>query len=153
MPGFANASLSGAASRVGVRETRRITGDYVLNGEDVLKGRKFEDGIAIGCFPIDIHSPTDKTNVWTELEDAYDIPYRCLLPTGLSNVFVAGRNISATHEALASTRVQSHCMAIGQAAGTAAALAAEKRVSTREIRISELQRRLRSQHAIISKDL
>lgn len=149
LPGFERASLSSAASRVGVRETRRIIGDYVLTQNDVLHGAKFEDSIAKGCFPVDIHSPHDHTNVWTELDDAYDIPYRSLLPVNLDNLLVAGRCISATHEALASTRVQSHCMAIGQAAGVAAAMAAEQNDVTRGINISQLQGRLQSQRAII----
>jgi hypothetical protein len=153
LPGFAQASLSSAASRVGIRETRRIMGDYVLDQEDVLRGRKFEDGIAKGCFPIDIHSPSDKTNAWVELDDAYDIPYRSLLPTGLDNVLLAGRNISATHEALASSRVQSHCMAMGQAAGVAAAMASQEKVGTREISITALQNNLRAQHAIVAGDI
>ncbi|MEW9671156.1 FAD-dependent oxidoreductase [Ammoniphilus sp. 3BR4] len=153
LPGFSKASLSGAASRVGVRESRRIIGDYVLSGEDVLRGRKFEDGITKGCFPIDIHSPHDKKNVWTELEDAYDIPYRSLIPLGMDNVLVAGRCISATHEALASARVQSHCMGQGHAAGTAAALAANQGVSTREISVTQLQDVLRSQQAIVAGDV
>jgi hypothetical protein len=152
LPGFSQASLSGAASRVGVRESRGIIGDYVLNEEDVLHGRQFADGIAKGCFPIDIHSPHDKTNVWTELEDAYDIPYRSLLPVGLDNVLVAGRCMSATHEALASARVQSHCMAQGQAAGVAAAMASEQGIMTREISVSKLQQILRSQNAIVAGD-
>lgn len=153
LPGFAHASISSVASRAGVRETRRIIGDYVLTQEDVLKGKQHDDGIAKGCFPIDIHSPHDKTNVWVELEDAYDIPYRCLLPVGLDNVLLAGRNISATHEAMASSRVQSHCMAMGQAAGVAAAMAAEQGVTTREISISRLQANLREQNAIVAGDL
>ncbi|TBL71082.1 FAD-dependent oxidoreductase [Paenibacillus thalictri] len=153
LPGFSQASLSGAASRVGVRETRRIMGDYVLDQEDVLRGRKFDDGIAKGCFPVDIHSPHDKTNVWVELDDAYDIPYRSLLPEGLENVLLAGRNISATHEAMASSRVQSHCMAMGQAAGLAAAMASQEKVSTREISVSSLQKNLREQNAIVAGDV
>ncbi|WP_052487471.1 FAD-dependent oxidoreductase [Gordoniibacillus kamchatkensis] len=153
LPGFSQASLSSAASRVGVRETRRIMGDYVLNQEDVLRGRKFDDGIAKGCFPVDIHSPHDKTNVWVELNDAYDIPYRCLLPIGLDNVLLAGRNMSATHEALASSRVQSHCMAMGQAAGLAAAMASQEKVGTREISVASLQNNLRAQRAIVAGDL
>ncbi|CAN7592365.1 FAD-dependent oxidoreductase [Paenibacillus sp. LjRoot56] len=151
-PGFSQASISGLASKVGVRETRRIVGDYILNENDVLKGRSFADGIAKGCFPIDIHNPRDMTNQWTELEGAYDIPYRCLLPLGLENVLVAGRNISATHEALASLRVQSHCMAIGQAAGVAAALSAGQKIAAREVNVSELQRILRNQKAIVAGD-
>lgn len=153
LPGFSNASLSNVASKVGVRETRRIIGDYVLTQEDVLRGNQFADGIAKGCFPVDIHSPHDKTNVWVELDNAYDIPYRCLLPVGLDNVILAGRNMSATHEALASSRVQSHCMAMGQAAGIAAAMASEKKVLTREINMTELQNNLRSQNAIVAGDL
>jgi hypothetical protein len=153
LPGFENAVLSGASSHVGVRETRRIVGDYVLTEEDVLKGRKFDDGIAKGCFPVDIHSPTDKRNVWVELEDAYDIPYRCLLPVGLENTLIAGRCISATHEALASARVQSHSMAQGQAAGVAAAMASLEGVTPREISIRQLQDNLRKQDAIVAGDL
>ncbi|MDF2959349.1 MAG: glucose-inhibited division protein [Paenibacillus sp.] len=149
LPGFGRASLSSAASRVGVRETRRILGDYVLTQDDVLHGAKFTDSIAKGCFPVDIHSPHDHTNVWTELDDAYDIPYRSLLPVNLDNLLVAGRCISATHEALASARVQSHCMAIGQAAGVAASMAAEQNLMTREISIRQLQERLQSQNAIV----
>ncbi|MGP4079182.1 FAD-dependent oxidoreductase [Pseudalkalibacillus sp. R45] len=153
LPGFSNAFLSGASSQVGIRETRRIVGDYVLAQEDVLRGRKFDDGIAKGCFPVDIHSPTDRKNVWVELEDAYDIPYRCLLPVGLENVLVAGRCLSATHEALASARVQSHSMAQGQAAGIAAAMSAANGVTTREINVSQLQKYLRDQNAIVAGDL
>jgi hypothetical protein len=88
-----------------------------------------------------------------ELDDAYDIPYRSLLPTGLDNVLLAGRNISATHEALASSRVQSHCMAMGQAAGVAAAMASQEKVGTREISITALQNNLRAQHAIVAGDI
>jgi hypothetical protein len=153
LPGFSKAFLSGASSHVGVRETRRIVGDYVLTQEDVLRGRKFDDGISKGCFPVDIHSPLDKKNVWVELDDAYDIPYRCLLPVGLDNVLVAGRCISATHEALASARVQSHSMAQGHAAGIAAAIAARDNVTTREVSVSELQNYLREQNAIVAGDL
>ncbi len=153
LPGFEKAVLSGASSHVGVRETRRIIGDYVLTQEDVLRGRKFDDGIAKGCFPVDIHSPTDKKNVWVELDDAYDIPYRCLLPVGLENTLIAGRCISATHEALASARVQSHSMAQGQAAGVAAALSAQQGVTTREVSVRELQSYLRQQDAIVAGDL
>ncbi|MBO9609911.1 MAG: FAD-dependent oxidoreductase [Paenibacillaceae bacterium] len=153
LPGFSRASLSGAAARAGVRETRRIIGDYMLTQDDVRHGRQFADGIAKGCFPIDIHSPHDQTNVWVEIDNAYDIPYRCLLPAGLDNVLLAGRCISASHEAMASTRVQSHCMAMGQAAGIAAALAAGGDRSTRAVNVKELQRQLRSQRAIVAGDL
>lgn len=149
LPGFRLASLSSAASRVGVRETRRITGDYILNQDDVLNGAKFPDSIAKGCFPIDIHSPGDQTNVWTELKDAYDVPYRALCPAGLSNLLVAGRCISATHEALASVRVQSHCMATGQAAGVAAAIAASQDIANREVKYSELSSELLAQRAVV----
>jgi FAD dependent oxidoreductase len=149
LPGFQNAFLGPAAANVGVRETRRIMGDYLLTEQDVLKGRKFPDSIAKGCFPIDIHSPSDKKNRWTELEDAYDIPYRAICPKKLENLYMAGRCISATHEALASVRVQSHAMAIGQAAGTAAALAAKQNHFTRDMNVPLLQETLKEQGAII----
>ncbi|MBI2266016.1 MAG: FAD-dependent oxidoreductase [Armatimonadetes bacterium] len=149
IPGFENSFITASATQIGVRETRRIIGDYVLTAEDVMTGRKFHDGIAFGGFAIDIHDPAGKGVTCTDPTAEYHIPYRCLLPIGLGNVLTAGRCISATHEAFASSRVQATCMAVGQAAGTAAALAARKGIKPRELDSGELRRILAQQGALV----
>jgi len=127
IPGFTNAYVLDTACQIGPRESRRIMGDYVLTGEDVLEGRRFADGIARGAYPSDIHGP-DGGLVHRHIKDGrdYHIPYRCLTPKGLENILVAGRCISCDRIALGSVRVMAQCMATGEAAGTAAALAVAK---------------------------
>ncbi|MBC7289403.1 MAG: FAD-dependent oxidoreductase, partial [Armatimonadetes bacterium] len=152
LPGAEAAQLIATAATVGVRETRRIIGDYMLDVHDVLNCRQFEDGIARNAFIIDVHDP-EKGDNWNirHLPKGgwHHIPYRCLLPRGLENILVAGRCVSATHEALASIRVMAQCMAMGQAAGTAAALAATTRITPRQLDVGRLRRTLESQGAIV----
>lgn len=144
IPGFEEAVLIESANQIGVRETRRIVGEYVLNEYDVIEGRIFEDGIAQGSWPIDIHSPDGKELIVKEMKlgTYYEIPYRSLIPKKSNNLIVTGRAISATHEALASTRVSPTCMALGQAAGIATALSLEKKVNFRDVPVEELRIRL-----------
>jgi len=151
VPGFENAYLLMSAVQVGVRETRRIIGEYVLTGEDVIKARKFSDVIARGSYPIDIHSPTGEGTVIKRLPpgESYDIPYRCIVPKKVENLLIAGRCISCTHEAQAAIRVIPIVVAIGQAAGTAAALAAKLHASLREMNVPLLQEALKKQGAIL----
>ena len=126
IPGFASAHLSGVAPKVGVRETRRIQGDVVLTGDDVLRGVKRDDGIAKGGHHVDIHGAgTFQKRVPVDGGMSYDIPFGCLIPTGFSNVLVAGRCLSSDRDANGSARVIGTSMAMGQAAGTAAALASK----------------------------
>ena len=150
IPGFQEAFLLETAPHLGVRESRRITGDYLLTGEDVLSGRHFEDGIARGAYPSDIHTP-DGGLVHRHIRDGrdYHIPYRCLLPVGLDNILVAGRPISSDRIAHGSLRVMAQCMAIGQAAGTAAALSVKKGTTARKLPIADLLSALTSQGAIL----
>lgn len=150
-PGFADAYLIKMGNEVGVRETRRIIGEYVLTKEDVLKGRKFEDGIARGHGPIDIHDPTLSTSTMVYCPDytSYDIPYRCLSSKDLSNVLIASRCISTTVEAFASIRMLPQVIAIGQAAGTAAALACKENIPCKQLNIGLLRSTLKSQGASI----
>lgn len=123
VPGFENASISGVAPRMGIRETKRVTGEYVLTSDDALTGRKFEDGVAKGCHHIDIHQEgTGQIRIPVADGGSYDIPFRSLVPRNLANVLVAGRCFSAEREAHASARVMGGCLAMGQAAGIAAAL-------------------------------
>lgn len=135
MVGFRNAFLCGMPAKIGLRESRRILGDHVLTGEEVKQGARFADAIARGIYTLDIHNPTGvgEPSHLEALDGPYDIPYRCLLPRGLEGLLVAGRCISGDAIALSSYRIQSHCMAMGQAAGTAAALAARDGILPRRL--------------------
>ncbi|MCC3371830.1 FAD-dependent oxidoreductase [Cohnella sp. REN36] len=151
VPGFERASISSVGTQIGIRETRRIVGRYALTKEDVTAGRKFEDVIARSGYPIDIHDPSGKgvTAAWISGDGAYDIPYRCLVSADRRNLLAAGRCISTTHEALATTRLTPSCMATGQAAGAAAALAARSGVDAADVDLAELQAMLRKERAAI----
>ena len=149
-PGLENAQLLATGTQVGVRETRHILGDYVLNGADVLEGRKFEDSIAQCSYPIDIHDPQGPRGRLEGIHaDHYEIPYRCLVPRDVENMLVAGRPISADHEGAASARVIPPCYATGQAAGTAASLAIKQGVTPRDVDIDQLRTTLSEQGAIV----
>ncbi|MFS0726010.1 FAD-dependent oxidoreductase [Paenibacillus sp. 1P07SE] len=144
LPGFERASLASVGTQIGVRESRRIAGRYTLEADDVVQGRAFDDCIARSGYPIDIHDPSGKgvQAAWVQGDGAYDIPYRCLLPQAIDNLLVAGRCISTSHEALATTRLTPSCMATGQAAGTAAALAWRQGRTPAAIDVAELQAQL-----------
>lgn len=149
VPGFENSYLVQSGVQVGVRETRRVIGEYQLTAEDILSARKFDDVIARGSYPIDIHNPHGKGTVLKRLPpgEAYDIPLRCLLPQGIDRLTVAGRCISGTHEAHSSYRVMPIAMATGQAAGICAALGARARKSPHDVPATEIQQELLRQGA------
>lgn len=154
LPGFEHAELLDTASTVGVRETRRIVGEYQLNLDDLGSGREFEDVIALCGYPVDIHSPIDDsggTDGKLKTANIYQIPYRSLVPRDMDGLLVAGRSLSATHEAQAAVRVMPPVFAMGQAAGTAAALAIEYGVEPRAIPIPQLQRMLVHQGAYLGE--
>jgi hypothetical protein len=155
VPGFEEAYNGQSGAAIGVRETRRIGGRYLLTGDDVLSARKFDDAIARGSYPIDIHSPEGKGTVLTRLplSEAYDIPLRCLLPHDVDRLLVAGRCISGTHEAHSSYRVTPIAMATGHAAGVCAALAARDRRSPQAVHHREVQRELLRQGASLRPEL
>ncbi|MFW5750699.1 MAG: FAD-dependent oxidoreductase, partial [Planctomycetota bacterium] len=146
IPGHELAYLINPAAHIGIRESRRIRGDYRLTGDDVRGGAHFDDAIARGIYLLDIHNPAEiaRPSALILLDQPYSIPYRCLLPVGIDGLLVAGRCISGDHIALASYRVQSHAMAIGQAAGTAAALSVHQRCSPRRLDIHLLRDSLRA---------
>ena len=149
--GFENSYIASSGASIGIRETRRIKGEYVLTEADVMSGQKFDDQIAVASYPIDIHDPSGPGLKWQPLPEGvyYGIPYRCLLPKKVDNLLVAGRPISVDPIAFSSTRVSPTSMALGQAAGIAAALAAKKRVSPRALKVAEIQKALRDQGANI----
>jgi hypothetical protein len=144
VPGFANARIAATATQIGVRESRRIVGEYTLTAQDVLQARSFEDAVARSAYPIDIHNPAGSGTATQRLAPgtSYEIPYRCLVPLGVDDLLVAGRCISTTHEALASTRLTPTVMTLGQAAGTAAALSVQAGVSPRRLDTWLLRERL-----------
>jgi hypothetical protein len=155
VPGFEKSYVMQSGVNVGVRETRRIIGDYQLNADDVLSARKFDDAIARGAYPVDIHNPDGKGTVLKRLPpgEAYDIPFRCLLPQNAEGLIVAGRCISGTHEAHSSYRVMPIVMATGQAAGVAAALAARRSARPREVPVGQIQNELVRQGASLRKEV
>jgi hypothetical protein len=145
LPGFENVRLLDTAATIGVRETRRIVGEYVLTVEDLASGREFEDVVALCGYPVDIHSPTGDgggADGSYTTANVYQIPYRSLVPKDVDGLLVAGRCISATHEALGAIRVMPPAFAMGEAAGTAAAIALEYRVEPRRVDVATLQRLL-----------
>ncbi|MDR0307285.1 MAG: FAD-dependent oxidoreductase [Chitinispirillales bacterium] len=151
VPGFEKTYVIQSGMQVGVRETRRIKGDYTITSEDVIAARVFEDAIAKSTYPIDIHNPTGRGTVIKRVKagHAYCIPLRCCLPVGLDNVLVAGRCISGTHEAHSSYRVMPVSMAVGQGAGVCAALAAMKNVKSRDVSFKDVRAELKRQRALI----
>ena len=126
VPGFENAYFISSGPYIGVRETRRIAGQYVLTEDDITAGSQFDDAIATGCWYLDQHpnrATVGSAQDTPKIQPApYDIPYRSLLPRQATNLLVAGRCHSATQMAASSTRVTVTAMALGEAAGTAAAL-------------------------------
>ncbi|MGQ9525885.1 MAG: FAD-dependent oxidoreductase [Armatimonadota bacterium] len=151
IPGFQDAYISVVAPMLGVRESRRIIGEYVLTEEDVVGARKFPDAVARNCYPIDIHHPHGRGTTLRHLPpgEYHEIPYRCLVPKRVEGLLVAGRCISAAFAAQAAVRVQSNCIALGQAAGTAAALAVRLGIQPRQIDGAELRSMLSEQGAAL----
>jgi hypothetical protein len=149
VPGFEKSYAAQSGINIGVRETRRILGEYQLDADDILSARKFDDAIARGSYPIDIHNPEGSGTVLKRLPpgEAYDIPLRSLIPQEVLGLIVAGRCISGTHEAHSSYRVMPIVMATGQAAGVCAALAARSGVSIREVPPRNVQHELLRQGA------
>ena len=152
VPGCEQGRLRAFGTQVGVRETRRIAGDHVLSAEELLQPVEFADAIAAGAYPIDIHPASGGELVYSGLGDdhAYQIPYRSLIPAALDNALVAGRGVSATHQALAAIRVMTISMAVGQAAGTAAALASrENGGAVRQVSVPRLRTVLEDDGALL----
>jgi hypothetical protein len=149
--GFENAQLLVTASEIGVRESRMIDGEYVLTADDLVSCRRFEDSIAVGNYDIDIHNPegSGTSHYYFPKGQYYSIPYRSLIPKNADNLLVAGRCISATHEAQASIRIMPIVCCLGEAAGVAASIASEDRVGVRDVDISRLRERLVKRGAMI----
>jgi hypothetical protein len=179
-PGFERCYIRQTSPQIGPRESRQVVGDYVLTGDDVQSGRKFDDAVARGSWWIDIHCPLGHTypvhlciaecprqlkcpfwaaehdksmrrrvDLYPPDDDWYDIPYGCLTAKAVDNLLVSGRCISATHQGMAGARAMGTCMAIGQAAGTAAALAVQAGVHPRGVDVQALRQALKADGALV----
>lgn len=150
VPGYEKSVLGGLAIQIGVRETRRIRGEYWLTREDVLAARQFDDAIAQCGAPIEEHHAGGNTR-WEYVPDSgtYGIPYRCLLPQDVDGILVAGRCLSASHDAHASVRSIGQCLAMGQAAGVAAALSTSMGVAPRTLPATLIRERLADMGAVL----
>ena len=152
VPGFESAVVSETPAHIGVRETRRIRCDYSITSDDVINVTPFDDCIARGNWFIDIHSPTGEGTERIHPPEGkwYEIPFRAIRPQGLANVLVASRCIDASHEAHAAIRITPQVMAIGEAAGTAAALCVQQGLaSTRDLDVAALRATLRAHGAFV----
>jgi hypothetical protein len=150
VPGFENADVVDTAPKMGLRETRRVMGEHLLNKDEVLAATKFEDGIGACAWAVEIVDPVHgRTFEWLPDGEFYTIPYRILLPQDVENLLMAGRFVSCTHEAQASTRVMGPAVVMGQAAGTAAALSIQERVKPRNLNVGFLQNELAAAGAFL----
>ncbi|MBE2213467.1 MAG: FAD-dependent oxidoreductase [Opitutaceae bacterium] len=155
VPGFSQSNIIGLSHQIGVRETRRVFGEYRLTKDDCLGVRRFEDRVLLCGAPIEDHraAPDGKSEetVWGYIPGgaAYDVPYRTLVPRGRDELWIAGRCFSATHDAHASCRSMAQTMAMGHAAGAAAALSLANRCGARDIPVAALQSRLRATGAVL----
>ena len=155
VPGFENSYIVDLPPQLGIRETRRITGDYALGSDDVLGCAEFSDSIGVNGWPIEAHVAGDVVFRFPPIPESRgfnELPYRMLLPQGLDNLLVAGRCASMTHEGQSAARVSGACFAMGEAAGVAAGLALTGNTSPRQIAVEKLQQVLKQQGAFIGRD-
>jgi hypothetical protein len=150
LPGFEKISFLDSASHIGIRESRRVIGEYVLNYEDIRSGRGFEDSVAMNFMPVDIHGPGEQ-QTWMKLDRPYEIPYRALQGKSNENLLVAGRCISSDHTVHGSIRSVPCCFGTGQAAGVAAALSIKEKKGPKKIDVKQLQAELMRQGAVVSR--
>lgn len=143
LPGYENCKCIASGATTGVRESRRVMGDYMVTAEELASGKRFEDVVVHNAeFIVDIHNPAGAGQAEAKIQyvKPYDLPYQCFLPRNIENLLTAGRCISGTHRAHASYRVMSICMAMGEAVGIAAAMCSEKKCRPRELDVRSLQK-------------
>ena len=148
LPGYEDCRAISSATTLGVRETRRVIGEYVITAEELAEGTRFPDAVLHKVeFIVDIHNPAGAGQAESKIQyvKPYDLPYRCFVPLKVENLLVAGRAISGTHRAHASYRVMSICMAMGQAVGIAAALSAQRGCTPRTLDAKAIQNELTKQ--------
>ena len=154
--GFEHSYLTEIAPQIGIRETRRIVGDYVLTESDVLDCADFDDAIGVNGWPVENHIPGGVEWKWPKIPESRgfnQLPYRMLLPSGVDNLLVAGRCASMTHVGQSAARVMGTCLVMGEAAGTAAAMAVKSAIAPRALPMDLLQNRLETEGAFVGQKL
>ena len=152
IPGYENCEVKTTASTLGVRESRRIMGEYVINDGDVENGNHYDDAVVHDAwFLIDIHNPSGggQAEGHSKMANPYDIRYGAIVPLGVDNLLTSGRCISGTHRAHASYRVMAICMATGEAAGIAAALSISEGVTPRRLEALRIRNTLKNNGVIL----
>mgnify|MGYP000976700354 FL=1 len=155
VPGFEKSYIVDLPPQLGIRETRRVVGGYRLSGEDVLGSASFEDSVGVNGWPMESHVAGDVVFEFPPIPQSRgfnELPYRMLVPERIDNLLVAGRCASMTHEGQSAARVSGACFAMGEAAGTAAALALSGNTIPRDIAVEKLQQQLKAQGAFIGRD-
>jgi hypothetical protein len=155
VPGFEKSYIVDLPPQLGIRETRRVVGDYMLRGEDVLDCASFEDSIGVNGWPMESHVAGDVVFKFPPIPESRgfnELPYRMLTPKGVDNLLVAGRCASMTHDGQSAARVSGACFVMGEAAGLAAALALGGNTPPRDIAVAKLQAQLRQQGAFLGQD-
>lgn len=155
VPGFEKSYIVDLPPQLGIRETRRVVGGHMLSGEDVLGCASFEDSIGVNGWPLEQHVTGDVIFKFPPIPESRgfnELPYRMLVPEGLDNLLMAGRCASMTHDGQSAARVSGACFAMGEAAGTAAALALSSNTGARDIAVEKLQQALQHQGAFIGRD-
>lgn len=152
VPGFENCFVLDTGAELGIRESRRVRGEHWMQVEEVLGESRFHDAIACSAWPVEDHGGGRATKwVWVPPGGYYQIPYRCLIPQGVDGLLMAGRCVSASHDAQASLRVVAVALAMGQAAGIAAALALASDGDVRTVHVPDLQVQLRKHGAFLGQ--
>jgi hypothetical protein len=156
IPALANAYIVDIPPQLGIRETRRVIGDYVLTEEDVLTCASFDDTIGVNGWPVEDHVAGDVILRWPDIPGSRgfnQLPYRMLLPVGLDNLYVVGRCASMTHGGQSAARVSGACFVMGEAAGLGAAMVAAGNATTRGVDVADLQGRLTAQGVYLGTDM
>jgi len=155
VPGFEKSYIVDLPPQLGIRETRRVVGGYMLDGKDVIGCASFDDSIGVNGWPMESHVAGDVVFTFPPIPESRgfnELPYRMLTPEGLDNLLVAGRCASMTHDGQSAARVSGACFAMGEAAGTAAALALDGNAMPRDIAVEKLQQKLKQQGAFIGRE-
>ena len=151
VPGFENAFISAIQPNLGVRETRRISCRDTVRAEQAVAGEIPADTVALNAYKIDIHSGVDRSTIFSTIKEAYGMPYGCLVPKGINGLMVAGRSVGVDAKVMASSRIMPVCMALGEAAGYAAAQALDKGIEAYEVDVQQVREKILENNGILER--
>ena len=151
VPGFENAFIAAIQPNLGVRETRRIRCHDTLRAEQAVAGEINDQTVALNAYKIDIHSGVDRSTIFSTIKEAYGMPYGCLVPKGINGLMVAGRSVGVDAKVMASSRIMPVCMALGEAAGYAAAQALDKGIEAHEVDVQQVREKILENNGILTR--